>query len=89
MFSLITEHGNGQGPIKNISDPIITLAACKMNQIVSVGLTNGLVFFNFVPITGVVASVCVIFGYFLLLKSKDVAGNLFLTCPLISVVLLF
>lgn len=63
MFSLIIEHGNGQGPIKNISDAIITLAACKKNQIVSIGLTNGLGF-NFVSAIGLVASVCVIFHYF-------------------------
>ena len=55
VFSLIIEHGNGQGPIKNISDAIITLAARKMNQIVSIGLTNGLGF-NFASTIGLVAS---------------------------------
>lgn len=63
VFSLIIEHGNGQGPIKNISDAIITLAARKMNQIVSIGLTNGLGF-NFISTIGLVASVCLIFYYF-------------------------
>lgn len=44
LFSLIIEHGSGHGPRKNISDVIITLAACKMNQIVLIRLTNGLRF---------------------------------------------
>lgn len=47
VLSLIIENGNGQGPIKNISDAIITLAACKRTQIVSIKLTNDLGF-NFV-----------------------------------------
>lgn len=63
-FSLIIEHGNRQGPIKNSFDAIITLAACKMNQIVSIGLTNGLGF-NFFLTVGLSASVCVMFYYFL------------------------
>lgn len=50
-----------------ISDAIISLAACKMNQIVSIGLTNGLGF-NFVSTIGPVASVCVTFRYFLPFK---------------------
>lgn len=70
VFSLIIEHGNGQGPIKNISDAIITLAARKMNQIVSIGLTNGLGF-NFASTIGLVASVCAIFDYFSLFKKSS------------------
>lgn len=59
-------YGNGQRPIKNISDAIITLAACEMNQIVSVGLTNDLVF-NFASTIG---AVCAIFDYFLPFRIK-------------------
>lgn len=36
---------SGRGPITNISAAIISLAACKVNQIMSIGLTNGFIWF--------------------------------------------
>lgn len=62
---------------------------CLQNESASVSRINKWFVFNIPTITGVVVSVCVIFGYFLPFKSKDVAWNLFLSCPLILVILLF